>query len=241
MNTPAPSSTLPGIDPDLGYFLISPGTDQPNGPLAPTELHVVLRPQETDDHFDPAFIHLPVTDHSEGMRLVTLGLSPTTEQARQVGMGRIVLTDEVRKHVHLFSFGGQLTVSVCHEANSATPSKTEYILTSSAPILILSNNQRDTTNQLAQELEATLARIRAGWGLADTAFWRRLAQVDPTAAFVGGLKGIWDHYASVSALGQEFPRFADYLRQEQKRLTAAGLWSAETVTLADLLAPDRTS
>ena len=239
MSTLIPTQTLPGTDPNLGYFLTSSGEPSAD-PLTPTQLHVILRDQETDAHYDPAFIHLPVADASEGVRLVTLGLTPITEQARRVCMGRIVLNDNAHKQVYLFSFGGQLTVSVCHQAASATPCKTEYILTSTAPILILSADQRDTSNQLADEMESTLARIRAGWGMADTAFWQRLAHMDPALAFVGGLKEIRGRYTHVAALGQEFPSFANYLSREEKRLKDAGVWNAETTTLSDLLAPDGT-
>jgi len=238
MNTPVPTSTLPVADPNLGYFLTS-SADQSTDSLAPVQLHVIMRDQETDDHYDPSSVHLPLADKSEGIRLVTLGLTPTTEQARQVCMGRIVLNDIAQKQVYFFSFGGRLTVNVCHQADIAMPCKTEYILASTAPILILSADQRDTANQLADEMESTLARIRAGWGRADTAFWHRLADMDPVLAFVGGLKEIQDHYAHIAALGQEFPSFARFLIQEEKRLQDAGVWTAETATLSDLLAPDR--
>lgn len=240
MNTLIPTPTLPEADPNLGYFLTS-SADPFTGSLAPVELHVILRNKETDEHYDPAFIHLPVVDQREGMRLVTLGLAPVTEQARQVCMGRIVLKDIAQKQVYLFSFGGRLTVTVSHPADDALSCKTEYILTSTAPILILSTDQRDTSNQLADEMDATLARIRAGWGRADAEFWHRLAHVDPILAFVGGLKEIHDRYARVPALGQEFPGFARFLSQEEKRLKDAGVWNDETATLSDLLAPDRTS
>ncbi len=237
MSTHISTPTLPVAEPNLGYFVTSNGDPATDG-LAPVQLHVILRDKETDAHYDPAFIHLPMADQREGMRLVTLGLAPTTEQARQVCMGRIVLKDTVQKQVHLFSFGGQLTVTVSQQPDSAMPCKTEYILASTAPILILSTDQRDTANQLADEIQSTLARIRAGWGRADTEFWHRLAHVDPALAYVGGVKEIHDRYAHVSALGQEFPRLARFLSQEEKRLKDAGVWTAETTTLSDLLAPD---
>lgn len=239
MNSPFLSSTLPVADPNLGYFLTSPDADQSTDLLAPVYLHVIMRDQETDDHYDPAFIHLPLADQSEGVRLVTLGLTPSTEQAKQVCMGRIVLNDNAQKRVYLFSFGGRLTVTVCQQADNVLPYKTEYILASPAPILILSADRQDTANQLADEIDATLARIRAGWGIEDTAFWHRLAHIDPALAFVGGLKEIRDRYARVPALGQEFPNFARFLSQEAKRLQDAGVLNAETATLSDLLAPDR--
>ncbi len=239
MSTLIPTQTLPVADPNLGYFLTT-SAEQSTDALPPVQLHVILRDKETDAHYDPAFIHLPMADRREGMRLVTLGLTPVTEQARQVCMGRIVLKDIAQKQVYLFSFGGQLTVTVSHQADNAVPSKTEYVLASPAPILILSADQRDIANQLADEMESTLARIRAGWGRADTEFWQRLAHVDPILAFVGGLKEIHGRYARVAALGQEFPSFARFLSHEERRLTDAGVWNDETATLSELLAPDRT-
>ncbi len=240
MNGLTLSPTLPVATPNLGYFLTSSEPVQSASPLAPAQLHVILRDQETDAHYDPAFIHLPLADQSEGVRFVTLGLTPTTDQARRVCMGRIVLDDLAHKQVYLFSFGGELTVTVSHQTDNALPCKTEYILASPAPILILSADQRNTANQLADEMDATLARIRAGWGIADTAFWHRLAHMDPALAFVGGLKEIRDRYARVPALGQEFPNFARFLAQEETRLQDAGVWNTQTAMLSDLLAPDGT-
>lgn len=239
MNLPTSSLTAPMPEPDLGYFLTPLPEGQAAEALASAQLHVTLLAEPTEDHFDPTSIRLPVADSSEGVQLVTLELTPPTAEAQRAGMGRIVVEDRLHEQVYFFTFGGSLTITVSRQMESGTPNRTEYVLTSTAPILALTHDQRESANQLADDLDATLARIRAGWGT-EAGFWRRLAQVDPILAYVGGVKEVYDHYAHVPALGQEFPRLAAFLGQARSRLVSAGLWTDETVTLSDLLAPART-
>jgi len=196
-----------------------------------TGLLVAIRETPTEQHFDPEFIHLRLSDEDNMPKIVTLKLKPVFARPRHVCPGRVVLYDRIDKRVHFFTFGGSLeTISASDE--------TIYFLHSPGPILEITEDQRSIPDQLAFEIEGLLGKCQAKWGTNDDGFACCLAQVDPRQLYLTSLQTILIRHQQHQALRRRHFKFYTALRQEKERLMQVGQWPAKLPLLEGLFDPN---
>jgi hypothetical protein len=195
-----------------------------------TGLFVVIRKIPTMRHFDPETIRLRLRDDQDQARWVMLNFESSCSKVRQVCPGYIILRDRIKKPVHHFAFGGSLeTVSVEDERF--------FLLRSPAPILEVTHPVDDISDQLAIEVEAMLARFRAGWGINDQGFDCRLAHIDPMQFYQACLQTLLTHYQQHRTLRALRREFYQALSKEKEWLVRSGQGCAAHLTLEELFAP----
>ncbi len=211
----------------LGYVLW--GKAYPGG-VGHTHLAAAIRDAPTHRHYDPERMDVPLFLMEGVISQVALVRRSAYRTSQHVAPGRILLRDPVDKRVTFYSFGGTL-----HSVEQED--KTVYVVASNAPILAISEDWTDFATQLAFEVEAGLARLRARWGRHLSGFYRILAKTDPFVLYLAAFRSIWREYREDEVLRGEFPEFYWGLREEQRKLAQVGLWREDGPTLESLLDP----
>lgn len=197
-----------------GYIL----TDRPH-PDSPGygRLLVAIRRVPTQEHYDPEAIHLQLCESHGSVVRTSLHLDSPMREPSKVCPGRIELTDRVDKRRGFFCYGGAIDAE-------NVPDETVFDLTSSAPILELTDSlAEETSDQLVSETEALWAKIRVQWGADDSGFMRSLSSLEPLALYAATVMSLWDKYNGSRMLRQTFPEFYAVLRHELAWIETLGM------------------
>jgi hypothetical protein len=143
--------------------------------------------------------------------------------------GRIRLDAHDGDHVEVLTFGGE---AVFTEEDGQTTGR----VTSPAPFLPLDDDPESPYVLIEAELEAVVARLRAGWGNKEYEHLDRLNHVDPMDFFVAALHTLEERLAQLARVEDDEPtrRVLRVVRQIRAHLTRAGEWTSES-GLADIL------
>ncbi len=212
---------------DWGYFLLP--KSHPDSP-GYTGLLVAIREMPTKAHFDPEMMRLRILDRSGIATWITLRVKPPFREPRCVCPGKVILYDRINRRVDFFVFGGSLEAA-------SRPGETVYSLHSPAPILEMTGDLESIPDQLASETEAMMSELLAKWEPEESAFDRRLAQVDPSQFYLASLRSILVRYGQNPHLQVAFHNFYVWLHHEKEWLVKQGRWSDASPTLEELLAP----
>jgi hypothetical protein len=163
---------------DLAGYIFEPRT-YPNSPGHPA-LTLILRHTPTEEHFDPAFVHLHVilTDSIFGPLTVRHPWPRGSEHYR-MSAGRVYVEDAKHKRLEFYTLGGMLSIQSEHES-------TVCRLTSPAPIMEMTLTPC-VPELLVEEIEGLIARRRAVWEIAPHEFDVRMAQTDPLRLYLACL------------------------------------------------------
>jgi hypothetical protein len=193
-------------------------------------LLVAIRETPTRVHFDPESIRTQILNQDGTAEWSTLHREWRFPTSCRVCAGRIVLRDRVKKAVEFFTFGGTLE-------SHATPGETVYSLRSPAPIVELTGETNNPTDDFVFETEALIGKLHAAWGPDDVGFDRRLGQVNPEQLYVASLNLFLTQIKQRRALHEGHPEFHTLLLEERDWLKKAHRWPATPPTLEQLLAP----
>ncbi|MCS7061124.1 MAG: hypothetical protein RMN25_08140 [Anaerolineae bacterium] len=227
MNTTA--STVARLMERWGYLLLPDAH-----PYAPGQhrLLIAMREVPTEMHFDPESIRLRMGESGDSLNWSTIRLKYPLYGQRQVGLGRISISDRVDKRIEFFTYGG--TIEAIHEHDQIV-----YALRSSAPILSIDPEMQDFSADLTFETEVMIARAQAQWNGNQAGFAHRLSQIEASQCYLATLRAILDHYQHNQRLRDGFRLFYTALCKEIELLAALGYWSSNTSKLNELLAPEQ--
>jgi hypothetical protein len=231
VNANATESSLVRMMARWGYYLA------PNRhPYAPGHhmLLIAMREIPTEMHFDPEVIQLRMGETGDSLNWSTIRLKYPLYGQRQVGLGRIIVSDRVDKRIGFFTYGAM--IEAIHGHNEAV-----YALRSSAPILAIDPELQDFSAELAFETEVIVARSLAKWRGNESGFASRLSQLEPDRCYLAAIHCILGHYQRNRRLRDGFRLFYAALCKEVEQLAALGFWPGEMARLDDLLAPDHSA
>jgi hypothetical protein len=212
---------------DWGYYIF-PKTHPES--LGYSGLLVAMRDEPTGMHFDPVALHLWLCQ-SELAEWTVLGLVPPVQKSTTICPGRLVLCDYKGKRTEFFTFGGSLeSISV--------PGETVYSVHSSAPILPITNALWSVADLFTFEVEGTLARSSAKWGLSHVGYLRHLAHTDPLQLYLACLDATLSSFEESRALREAYWNLYHALLTEKRWLLHEDRWPAALPSLNDLLSPD---
>jgi hypothetical protein len=211
---------------ELGYLL--------HGRLHPSalgfpELTVNITSQPIGLHFDPEQAVFPVVDPLEQIEHLTVFHPWHQAKTFRVCAGRIVLRDRRNETIEIYSFGGELEITV-------EKSHTKCLLRSPTPIFELGDLDGMSVT-FVSTLESLLARKRVSWDCDDAGYEHRLASVKPDMFFTAALAGVAGQldYAMAEGRGDHLRDEAAEVDRAIKNMRTAGLWPPAPPTLDDLL------
>lgn len=182
---------------DWGYYLLPKAhAGSPGYP----GVYVSIRQEPTQQHFDPEIIETRLCNGRGDTERRRLGLTPHGRLPEHVCPGRLTLIDRFAKRTDFYTFGARMRVEVSAD-------ETIYVFTSSAPILLLAEDEDNFPEQLEAEAEAALAEIHVAWHANDAGFYQRLGQIEPAQLYAATLRSIQHRYTAYPALHERFPRF----------------------------------
>lgn len=179
-------------------------------------LLVAMRETPTQAHFDPEVMRVRYADQSDA-GWATIKLHSALEDGRHVLAGRIIVSDRVDKRVEFFTFGSSITVET-------TPHEVIYSVTSTAPILELTDDTENTANQIASEAEGVIAVCKASYAQHDDQVEAKFAVADPMALYVTALRLLIRHYERRQSLREGHHLTYAILTEERKWLLENGQW-----------------
>lgn len=210
-----------------GFFLLP--KSHPKSP-GYTGLLVAIRKEPTEMHFDPASLHVRLSQKELAV-WNTLGLRPASKKSVPVCPGRVILLDHKGKETEFFTFGGSLEAL-------AVPGETVYSLRSPAPILTVTSALESAADQFTFETEDMLARYAAQWGLNQEGFDRRLARVDAAEFYFASLQAILLRLEQSRTLREVYHHLYCVLIKEKKWLEDTNQWPFMLISLDELCAAD---
>ena len=215
---------------DTGYVELTTPHQASPGYL---ELVIAIRQTPTEQHFDPEAVEVRLVYGDNTVRETTIRLTNPPAGVRQVCPGPVTLIDRIGKRVDFFSFGGQLKVFT-------RPREAICWLHSTAPILELTGQaQKNFSDLLVYETEASLARLEARWEGRHSDFLKRLAATDSLQLYAACISACLDQQERLrrrqgGAYQDNHRTFRHHLTWEKNWLTHVGQW--HTVSLNSLLA-----
>jgi hypothetical protein len=143
--------------------------------------------------------------------------------------GRIRLDAHDGDHVEVLTFGGE---AVFTEEEGQTVGR----VTSPAPFLPLDDDPESPFVLIEAELEAAIARLRAGWGNKEYEHLDRIGHVNPMTFFVAAIHTLEERLTQLARVEDDEPtrRVLHVVRQIRAQLMRAGEWTSES-GLADIL------
>jgi hypothetical protein len=193
------------------------------------ELTINIFSQPTGQHFEPEHVVFPVVDPLGRIEHLTVFHPWHQAKTFRVCAGRIVLRDRRNETVEIYSFGGELEITV-------EKSHTKCLLRSPAPIFELGDLDGMPVT-FVSTLESLLARKRVSWDCDDAGYEQRLASVKPDMFFTAALAGVAGQldYAMAEGRGDHRRDEAAEVDRAIKNMRTAGLWPPASPTLDDLL------
>lgn len=164
---------------NLGY-LFFPRADQSD--IGHARLDVTLRPQPTEEHYDPEELRLRVATEDGGVEHLMVRHPWVGKTRYRATVGHILLRDRKRKTVAAFTYGGEFRVQ-------SREASTESALSSSAPILRLDGTE-SVPELLAQETKVLLAEIASSSNRSRLELEQSLAQAEPSRLYGACLKAL---------------------------------------------------
>jgi hypothetical protein len=143
--------------------------------------------------------------------------------------GRIRLDAHDGDHIEVLTFGGEVVFT---DEEGQTAGR----VTSPAPFLPLDDDLESPYVLIEAELEAVIARLRAGWGNKEHEHLDRIGHVNPMTFFVAAIHTLEERLAQLARVedDESTRRVLHVVRQIRAQLTRAGEWTAGG-GLADIL------
>ncbi len=194
-------------------------------------LRVAIRERPTRRHFDPETIQLSLFSPGKPVQEESLNLLTPLHKPQIVCPGTVVLIDRRGKQESFYLLGGTIE-------SASVPGEIVFTIRSTAPVLWLTKKGESICDQLAAELGALIAQVRATSGESDDEFFGRLASIEPLALYTAAIYTIFSDYEHQADVRESYPEVHSLLHEEQQWLQEKELWPAEPVTLAQLLGID---
>ncbi len=213
-----------------GYYLIP--HQNASSPGYPGVI-VAIRETPTEKHFDPEWIEVQLLNSQDQVEHCRLGPDLHRHFPKRLCPGRLTLHDRYAKRVDFYTFGATIDAL-------SQPAETIYSITSSAPILLLAEDDDNFPEQFEAEAAALLASIHVQWALKDIRFNHRLVEFDPAQLYQATLRSLLARYTEYPALHERFPRFFTHLQHEYQWQASQHPGFAQGPRLESLLQPPPT-
>lgn len=198
-------------------------------PIGYAGFEVRLTDRPGDRFFDARQVVFPVEQGGALRRLVAEHPGRLASPLRFV-TGRIRLDAHDGDCIEIVTFGGQAEFSV--EGN-----ETVCRVTSSASFLPLDENPESPFVLMDEELEAIVARLRAGWGAKEPEHLDRLSRLDPMTVFRASIHSLEERLERLVRVEGDEPtrRVLHVVRQFHQQLERAGKWPLGESGLSEIL------
>ncbi len=210
---------------ELGYYFHPPEIP---ATLGHPELEVYIAKRPTVEHYDPSRAVVGIVTSKGYINQLTVRHPWHGPRRFRTLMGRITLFDRVHKRVEAFTLGGRLEIE-------REPEGTRCHITSPAPIFEII--EHSLPSLIVSEMEALIARQRAGWAADPFGYEDRLIQAKPFELYTALLLEIEGALEEVPSYrqDQETQDLLHYARQAVHALREAGRWPDFPSRLDDLL------
>lgn len=208
-----------------GYFLHPSRYDPPLGHAA---MDFYAAGPDPERYFDTQAALFSVTDGEKVRPLLILHPARQSQQSYRVVFGRFYLLAHNGDMVEGMTLGGVLDIE-------SRDTYTHGRLTSAAPIFDMAEGRLALT--LESLVQTELAKMRAQWTGSDTAFDRRLAQIEPMrllAASLDLLKGYLHDQPQMASPDQVLTG-RGAVRRAIRTLEQAGQWPQPVPALRELM------
>jgi hypothetical protein len=142
--------------------------------------------------------------------------------------GRIRLDAHDDDHMELFGFGGVATITT-------TGGVTLCQVTSSAPLLPLTDDPNDPLALLESELEVMIAQDRARWGADEYSHLDRLGHVAPLTLFAASFTALERRLRGLAAVEDDVRQALRLVRGIREIVQRAGAWPDNAPDWEELL------
>lgn len=210
----------------LGYYLL-PRTHA-TSPGYPGLLLLLRKHPHPEAVSDPESVRLRLQSRDGSVHWTTIDAHTPPSRTRTVSPTPIHIREHDGTESAFFTFGGTL-------AAEELATGVAYALSSSAPVLCLSEDETRFGSHLAGEVEAILAQKQTQSDLDDATFLRQLLDVEPDQLYTTLLKAVLDHYQRTPALKRGNVAFYRALQREKRWLAAAGQWPPAADSLSEFL------
>jgi hypothetical protein len=201
---------------DLGFDLV--GADRTHGD-AIGHLLVAIRPQPTEEHFDPESIDYWITDGSRG-RAARIDADARFPIASRLSWGSIMLTDRLGVFNEFLTFGGTVRARVAPDGTIVSD------FASPAPFLRSSGHSIEH-DPVAAELEAFFARLKVPIDFVPGSE-SLIARTSPLALYSAFIQGIRDRLAQSPGLRSAEPWLVGWCSRETAHMEHDPEWPAGT-------------
>jgi hypothetical protein len=201
---------------ELGFDLLGPERT-PADPQ--NHLLVAIRPQPTEEHFDPESIDYWVTDGSRG-RAARIDVDARFPVAAQLSWGSILLTDRLGVRNEFLTFGGTVKARV-------TPEGTILCEFASPAPFMRSSGHSIEHDPVAAELEAFFARLKVPIDFVPGSE-NLIIRTSPPTLFCAFVQSIRDRLARSPGLRDANPWLVGWCTRETGRMEHDPSWPAAT-------------
>jgi len=196
-------------------------------PLGYAGFDVELRDAPSARYFDACRVSLPV-EESGVLKRQTVEHPWGQAPELRFAAGRIRLDAHDGDHMELFGFGGTA-------AMTTTGGVTLCRVTSSAPLLPLTDDPNDPLALLESELEVMIAQLRARWGDDEYSHLDRLGHIEPLTLFAASFGALERRLQALSAVESDVREALRLARGVREIVQRAGQWPSNAPDWEDLL------
>jgi hypothetical protein len=196
-------------------------------PLGYAGFDVELSDEPSARFFDARRLSFPVEEGGALKRQTVehpWGQSPELRFAA----GRIRLDAHDGDHMELFGFGGTAAITT-------TGSVTRCHVTTSAPLLPLTDDPNDPLAVLESELEVMIAQNRARWGADEYVHLERLGHVEPLTLFAASFNALERRLQTLAAVEDDAREALRLARGVREIVQRAGQWPTNAPDWEDLV------
>jgi hypothetical protein len=199
---------------ELGFDLVSPERT-----LGDTQNHllVAIRPEPTEEHFDPESVDYWVTDGSRG-RAARIDADARFPVAAQLSWGSILLTDRLGVRNEFLTFGGAARARV-------TPEGTILCDFASPAPFMRSSGHSIEHDPVAAELETFFARLKVPIDFVPGSE-NLISRTAPPALFCAFIQSIRERLARSPGLRDANPWLVGWSSRETTRMEHDPAWAA---------------
>jgi hypothetical protein len=167
-------------------------------------------------YFDARRVSLPV-EEAGTLKRQTVEHPWTQPPEVRFTAGRIRLDAHDGDEMEFFTFGGLATVTTDGVVTICR-------VTSTAPLLPLSNDPNDPFAVLESEVEIMLAQRRAGWGSSEYVHLDRLGHVEPMMLFASTIAALEERLARLARVERDAGDALRLARGLRETVQRAGHW-----------------